>query len=64
MTVPLGAWSVAPDVWFKLNYKSLTLEFEGIGIFGRIAHPGDTVDVVVMRGTERMTVKVTLGRRN
>jgi len=27
-------------------------------------NPGDTVDVVVMRGTERMTVKVTLGRRN
>lgn len=26
--------------------------------------PGDTVDVVVLRGTERMTVKVTLGRRN
>ena len=26
--------------------------------------PGDTVDVVVMRGTERVTVKVTLGRRN
>jgi uncharacterized protein (TIGR04551 family) len=40
-TVPFGAWSVTPDVWFKLNYKSLTLEFEGIGIFGKIAHPGD-----------------------
>jgi hypothetical protein len=26
--------------------------------------PGDTVDVVVLRGAERMTVKVTLGRRN
>jgi S1-C subfamily serine protease len=26
--------------------------------------PGDAVDVVVMRGTERVTVKVTLGRRN
>jgi hypothetical protein len=25
--------------------------------------PGDTVDVVVLRGTERLTVKVTLGRR-
>ena len=25
--------------------------------------PGDTVDVVVLRGTERVTVKVTLGRR-
>ena len=26
--------------------------------------PGDTVAVVVLRGTERVTVKVTLGRRN
>ena len=26
--------------------------------------PGDTVDVVVLRGGERVTVKVTLGRRN
>ena len=25
--------------------------------------PGDTVDVVVLRGTERVTVKVTLGKR-
>jgi S1-C subfamily serine protease len=25
--------------------------------------PGDTVDVVVLRGTERLTLKVTLGRR-
>jgi S1-C subfamily serine protease len=25
--------------------------------------PGDTIDVVVLRGTEKMTVKVTLGRR-
>ena len=26
--------------------------------------PGDTVDVVVLRGAERLTMKVTLGRRN
>jgi len=26
--------------------------------------PGDTVDVIVLRGGERVTVKVTLGRRN
>jgi S1-C subfamily serine protease len=25
--------------------------------------PGDVVDVVVLRGTERITLKVTLGRR-
>jgi uncharacterized protein (TIGR04551 family) len=39
--VAFGAWSVTPDLWFKLNYKALTLEFEGIGIFGQIAHPGN-----------------------
>jgi len=35
-----GAWSLTPDLWLKVNYKSLTLEFEGIGIFGKIARPG------------------------
>jgi len=40
MTVPFGAWSVTPDLWFKLQYKALTVEFEGIGIFGKINHPG------------------------
>jgi S1-C subfamily serine protease len=25
--------------------------------------PGDVVDVVIMRGSERLTLKVTLGRR-
>jgi uncharacterized protein (TIGR04551 family) len=35
-----GALSVTPDVWFKLYYKALTIEAEGIGIFGRINAPG------------------------
>ena len=35
-----GAISVTPDVWFKLQYKALTIEFEGIGVFGRIQRPG------------------------
>jgi uncharacterized protein (TIGR04551 family) len=35
-----GAYSFTPDIWFKLNYKALTIEFEGIGIFGKIARPG------------------------
>ncbi len=39
-TAHLGAWSFTPDIWFKLNYKALTLEFEGIGIFGKIDTPG------------------------
>jgi uncharacterized protein (TIGR04551 family) len=36
----LGALSVTPDVWAKFYYKALTLEFEGIGVFGKIDHPG------------------------
>jgi uncharacterized protein (TIGR04551 family) len=38
--VPFGALSVTPDVWAKFYYKALTLEFEGIGVFGKIDHPG------------------------
>ena len=41
---PLGAWSVTPDVWLKLHYKALTLEFEGIGIFGQHRPPGHAGD--------------------
>jgi uncharacterized protein (TIGR04551 family) len=36
----LGALSFTPDVWAKFYYKALTLEFEGIGVFGKIDHPG------------------------
>jgi uncharacterized protein (TIGR04551 family) len=38
--VPFGGLSVTPDVWAKFYYKALTLEFEGIGVFGKIDHPG------------------------
>lgn len=38
--IPFDGISVTPDVWFKLYYKALTIEAEGIGIFGRILHPG------------------------
>ncbi len=37
---PIGAISFTPDVWFKLYYKALTIEAEGIAILGRIQHPG------------------------
>jgi uncharacterized protein (TIGR04551 family) len=37
---PFDAFSVTPDVWAKFYYKALTLEFEGIGVFGKIDHPG------------------------
>ncbi len=36
----IGALTVSPNLWFKLQYKALTVEFEGMGIFGRIQHPG------------------------
>jgi uncharacterized protein (TIGR04551 family) len=36
----VGALIFTPDIWFKLHYKALTVEFEGIGVFGRITHPG------------------------
>jgi uncharacterized protein (TIGR04551 family) len=39
-SIPFGGISVTPDVWFKLYYKSFTLEVEGIGVLGRILHPG------------------------
>jgi uncharacterized protein (TIGR04551 family) len=39
-SVPFGGISVTPDLWFKLYYKSFTLEAEGIGVLGRIQHPG------------------------
>jgi uncharacterized protein (TIGR04551 family) len=35
-----GAYTATPDVWFKLHYKALTIEFEGIGIYGKIQRPG------------------------
>ena len=39
-SLPYGAISFTPDVWFKLYYKALTIEAEGIAILGRIQHPG------------------------
>jgi uncharacterized protein (TIGR04551 family) len=38
--VLFGGVSITPDVWAKFYYKALTLEFEGIGVFGEIDHPG------------------------
>jgi uncharacterized protein (TIGR04551 family) len=37
---PFGALSVTPDLWLRLHYKAFTLEVEGIGVFGKIDHPG------------------------
>ena len=39
-SVPFGGLSFTPDVWFKLYYKALTIEAEGIAVLGRIQHPG------------------------
>jgi uncharacterized protein (TIGR04551 family) len=38
-SLPYGAISFTPDAWFKLYYKALTIEAEGIAILGRIQHP-------------------------
>jgi uncharacterized protein (TIGR04551 family) len=38
-SLPYGAYSFTPDVWFKLYYKALTIEAEGIAILGHIQHP-------------------------
>jgi uncharacterized protein (TIGR04551 family) len=36
----VGAMSITPDLWAKFYYKALTIEFEGIGVFGKIDHAG------------------------
>jgi uncharacterized protein (TIGR04551 family) len=36
----INARIVTPDVWMKLYYKALTLEFEGIGVFGKVDNAG------------------------
>ncbi|HET6282171.1 MAG TPA: TIGR04551 family protein [Polyangia bacterium] len=36
----INAIVFTPDVWFKLYFKALTIEFEGIGVFGKVDHPG------------------------
>jgi uncharacterized protein (TIGR04551 family) len=38
--VALNAFTFTPDLWLKLYYKALTLEFEGVGTFGQVGHPG------------------------
>ena len=40
MLAPVGAHLVMPDVWFKLYFHALTVEFEGTGVFGKIDNPG------------------------
>src|SRR5581483_618976 len=37
---PVGAHLVTPDIWFKLYFHALTIEFEGTGVFGKIDNPG------------------------
>ena len=36
----INARLFTPDVWLKLQYKALTLEFEGIGVFGHVDKAG------------------------
>jgi uncharacterized protein (TIGR04551 family) len=39
--VKRGAFAWIPDVWFKLSYKGLDLELEGLYILGNIDHADD-----------------------
>ncbi|HET6147499.1 MAG TPA: TIGR04551 family protein [Polyangia bacterium] len=36
----VGAHMVMPDLWLKLYFRALTIEFEGSGVFGKIDHSG------------------------
>jgi uncharacterized protein (TIGR04551 family) len=40
VAVETNALMFTPDVWFKMYYRSFTLEFEGIGNLGKVDHPG------------------------
>ncbi len=40
LLAPVGAHLVMPDLWFKLYFHALTVEFEGTGVFGKIDNPG------------------------
>jgi len=37
---PVGAHLVMPDLWLKLYFHALTIEFEGSGVFGKIDNSG------------------------
>jgi len=37
---PVGAHLVMPDLWFKLYFHALTVEFEGTAVLGKIDNPG------------------------
>jgi uncharacterized protein (TIGR04551 family) len=39
--VPRNAWAFIPDLWFRLAYKKLNLEAEGVMIFGQIKNLDD-----------------------
>ena len=55
--VPFGGLTVMPDVWFKLHYRALTVEFEGSGVFGKIDHPGPPgADVPLAVNDDRLTL--------
>ncbi|HVR60888.1 MAG TPA: TIGR04551 family protein [Polyangia bacterium] len=36
----INARILTPDLWLKLQYRALTLEFEGIGVFGHVDNAG------------------------
>jgi uncharacterized protein (TIGR04551 family) len=48
-----GALSVTPDLWLKLYFRSLTIEMEGVGVFGKIDQPG----ILAAAGNARLTLR-------
>jgi uncharacterized protein (TIGR04551 family) len=50
---PVGAHLVMPDIWFKLYFHALTIEFEGTGVFGKIDNPGP----LAAQATQSLTLR-------
>jgi uncharacterized protein (TIGR04551 family) len=50
---PINGLLVTPDLWFKLWFKQLTVEFEGIGVFGKVDHAGP----LAVDANERLTFR-------
>lgn len=53
-----AAWSLTADIWGKLQWHKLTLEFEGVGVFGSIGELGVYSNSGV--GTDAVLRKATM----
>jgi uncharacterized protein (TIGR04551 family) len=54
---PFGGLVVMPDVWFKLHFRALTVEFEGSAVLGKVDNPGPaTTDASLAVDDKRLTM--------